>query len=93
MIRNYGEESDSTMGETICKLKSSAKNLQEKEKILAEFDDEIRHKCPIEESTGEVDESTDVSTKIYDIVAKIDTFERKVCSSLNSEAITLRNSG
>ena len=93
LIRNYGEESDCTKDETICKLKAIAKNLQEKQGIIAKLDDEILHKCPIDDITGEVDESTDVSTRINEIVAKIDAFERKVRSNLMKEAIMQRNLG
>ena len=79
LMRNHGEESDCAKDETICKLKAIAKSLQEKQAVLAKLDDEILHKCPIEDITGEVDESTDVSTTwINEIVAKIDAFERKV---------------
>ena len=74
-------------------MKSIAKYLQEKEGILAKLDDEILHKCPIEDITGEVDESTDVSTRINEILAKIDAFERKVRLRLKNEAIAQRSSG
>ena len=57
------------------------------------LDDEILQKCPIDDITGEVDESTDVSTWINEIVAKIEAFERKVCSNLMKEAIMQRNLG
>ena len=93
LMRNHGEESDCTSDETICKLKAIAKNLQEKQGILARLDDEILHKCPIEDITGEVDESTDISTWINEIVAKIEAFERNVRGKLKNEAIAQRNLG
>ena len=93
LMRNYGEESDCTSDETICKLKAIAKNLLEKQGIIARLDDEILHKCPIEDITGEVDESTDISTRINEIVAKIEAFERNVRVKLKNEAIAQRNLG
>ena len=87
LMRNHGEESDRTNDEIMSKLQDIAKNLQEKQGILAKLDDEIRHKCPIENITGEVDESTDVSTWINEILANIEAFKRKVGGTSKNEAI------
>ena len=92
-MRNHREESDCAKDETIFKLKAITKYLQEKQVILAKLDDEILHKCLIEDITGEVDESTDVSTRSNEIVAKIVAFERKVRRNLKNEAIVQQNLG
>ena len=87
LMRNHEEESDCTNDETMSKLQDIAKNLQEKQGILAKLDDEILHKCPIENITGEVDESTDVSTWINEILANIEAFKRKVGGTSKNETI------
>ena len=81
-MRDYEKQNDCSKDETLLKLKSIAKTLQEKHGFLAKLNKEIIKKCPINDITSEVDESTDVATRIHEIVAKIDAFEKTVRTNL-----------
>jgi len=85
LMRDYEKQNDCSKDETLLKLKSSAKTLQEKHGLLAKLDEEIMKKCPINDITIEVEESTDVATRIHEIVAKIDAFEKTVRTNLRNE--------
>ena len=56
----------------ILKLESCTKTLKMKQKHLAELDDQTLAQCDLEEIEKEVEESTEVSSKIEVIVLKIE---------------------
>ena len=53
------------------KLQVIAKSLNEKNEYLLQLDNEILHKCTLDEIDEEVDESTNKSTRIDEFIAKI----------------------
>ena len=56
------------------KLQVKVKSLNEKKEYLGQLDEEILQKCTLDEVDGEVDESTDISSRIIEYVVKINDY-------------------
>ena len=56
------------------KLQVKVKSLNEKKEYLAQLDEEILQRCTLDEVDGEVDESTDISSRIIEYVVKINDY-------------------
>ena len=56
------------------KLQVEVKSLNEKKEYLAQLDEEILQRCTLDEVDGEVDESTDISSRIIEYVVKINDY-------------------
>ena len=56
------------------KLQVKVKSLNEKKEYLAQLDEEILQRCTLDEVDGEVDESTDISSRIIEYIVKINDY-------------------
>ena len=75
----------------ILKLESCTKTLKTKQKHLAELDDQILVHCDLEEIEKELEESTEVSSKIEVIVSKIDKCRIGLARNETTETVTAQD--
>ena len=75
----------------ILKLESCTKTLKMKQKHLAELDDQILAQCDLEEIEKEVEESTEVSSKIEVIVLKIEKCRIGLARNGTTETVTTQD--
>ena len=64
------------------------KYLNEKKEYLAQLDEEILQRCTLDEVEGEVDESTDISTRIIDYVVKINDYLKGPNATLRTSNVS-----
>ena len=72
LLQTHGNESSTDKEEFTRQLAIMLKTLKEKQSYLTKLDEEILQRCPMEEIEREIDEATDISIKIDEIVDQIE---------------------
>ena len=70
IIRKHGNALNSDL---VAKIESWAATLRKKQKLISKLDEEILMKCEMSEIENEIEESSEISTKIDEILTKMDT--------------------
>jgi len=60
--------------DVFAKTNAMCVQLKEKRQILQQLDNQILGKCPSADIDGEIEEATDVSTRIIEITTKLEDF-------------------
>jgi len=69
------------------KLQVKVQSLNEKKEYLSQLDEEILQNCTLHEVDGEVDESTDISTRIIEYIVKINDYLKGPKATLRSSNV------
>ena len=70
IIRKHGNALNTDL---VAKIESWAATLRKKQKLISKLDEEILMKCEMSEIENEIEESSEISAKIDEILTKMDT--------------------